>query len=109
MPRPCSVPWAMTDRTVGGKYSLERDIGRGGMGSIWIAYDPHLRRRVALKLMRPEQTAQATSRTRFEREAMAIAQIRNPHVVQVFDYGIDDGRPYIVMELLEGEDLDARL
>src|SRR6185503_18008926 len=99
----------MTERTIGGKYSLEREIGRGGMGAIWIAHDPQLRRRVALKLMRSDQTTSPSSRARFEREAMAIAQIRNPHVVQVYDYGIDEGNPYIVMELLEGEDLDARL
>jgi eukaryotic-like serine/threonine-protein kinase len=99
----------MTERTIGGKYSLEREIGRGGMGAIWLAHDPQLRRRVALKLMRTDQTTSPSSRSRFEREAMAIAQIRNPHVVQVYDYGIDEGRPYIVMELLEGEDLDARL
>jgi eukaryotic-like serine/threonine-protein kinase len=99
----------MIGRIIGGKYSLEREIGRGGMGAIWIALDGQLRRRVALKLMRSDQLSSASSRSRFEREAMAVAQITNPHVVQVYDYGIDEESPYIVMELLEGEDLDARL
>jgi serine/threonine protein kinase/class 3 adenylate cyclase len=99
----------MPERIIGGRYGLEREIGRGGMGTIWIAYDDQLRRRVALKLMHPAQMVSTISRTRFEREAMAVAQIRNPHVIQVYDYGIDEGAPYIVMELLEGEDLDARL
>ncbi len=79
------------------------------MGSIWVALDAQLQRRVALKLMRADNVASESARTRFQREAMAIAQIQNPHVVQVYDYGIDEGHPFIVMELLEGEDLDARL
>ena len=98
----------MIGRLVGGKYSLEREIGRGGMGSIWIALDTQLRRRVALKLMRPEMTS-ASSRGRFEREAMAVARIQSPHVIQIYDYGIDDDAQYIVMELLEGEDMEARI
>ena len=98
----------MIGRLVGGKYSLEREIGRGGMGSIWIALDTQLRRRVALKLMRPEMTS-ASSRGRFEREAMAVARIQNPHVIQIYDYGIDEEAQYIVMELLEGEDMEARI
>jgi class 3 adenylate cyclase/tRNA A-37 threonylcarbamoyl transferase component Bud32/ActR/RegA family two-component response regulator len=99
----------MTERRVGDRYLLEREIGRGGMGTIWVAHDQQLRRRVALKLMSAEQLASESSRERFQHEATAIAQLRNPHVVQVYDYGIDDGAPYIVMELLEGEDLEARL
>ena len=98
----------MIGRLVGGKYSLEREIGRGGMGSIWIALDTQLRRRVALKLMRPEMTS-ASSRGRFEREAMAVARIQTPHVIQIYDYGIDNDAQYIVMELLEGEDMEARI
>lgn len=98
----------MIGRLVGGKYSLEREIGRGGMGSIWVALDTQLRRRVALKLMRPEMTS-ASSRGRFEREAMAVARIQHQHVIQIYDYGIEEDAPYIVMELLEGEDLEARI
>ena len=98
----------MIGRLIGGKYSLEREIGRGGMGSIWVALDTLLRRRVALKLMRPEMTS-PTSRGRFEREAMAVARIQNQHVIQIHDYGIDEEAPYIVMELLEGEDMEARI
>ncbi|MCC6557953.1 MAG: response regulator [Polyangiaceae bacterium] len=99
----------MSGRIVGGKYRLEREIGRGGMGSIWVAFDTTLRRRVALKLMGSEQPGSPVAQSRFEREAMAIAQLRNPHVIQIHDYGIDEGGPYIVMELLEGEDLEVRL
>ena len=99
----------MQGRIVGGKYTLERELARGGMGAIWVAFDSQLRRRVALKLMSPDHLASPSARSRFEREAMAIAQLQSPHVVQIHDYGVDDGAPYIVMELLEGEDLQARL
>ena len=64
----------MSERTIGGKYSLEREVGQGGMGSIWVALDSQLQRRVALKLMRSDSVASESARTRFQREAMAIAQ-----------------------------------
>jgi eukaryotic-like serine/threonine-protein kinase len=99
----------MAERVIAGKYSLRREIGRGGMGLIWECFDEQLQRRVALKLMTPDNISSAMSRLRFEREARAIAQLRNEHVILVYDYGIDDGCPYIVMELLEGEDLESRM
>lgn len=99
----------MENRVVADRYELVRQIGRGAMGFIWEAFDRHLRRRVAVKLMTPDHMASNMARIRFDREAKAIAQLKNPHVVQIYDYGIDsDGSPFIVMELLEGEDLDNR-
>ncbi len=93
-----------------GKYELEREVARGGMGSIWIAFDPHLKRRVVLKKMLWEGSAPKELCEQFEREAQSIARLQSPHVVQVFDYGIEpDGAPYIVMELLDGETLDDRI
>jgi class 3 adenylate cyclase/FixJ family two-component response regulator/tRNA A-37 threonylcarbamoyl transferase component Bud32 len=79
------------------------------MGAVWAAFDASLRRRVALKLMSPDHLASPSARSRFEREAMAIAQLQSPNVVQIYDYGIDGDAPYIVMELLDGEDLQTRL
>jgi class 3 adenylate cyclase/tRNA A-37 threonylcarbamoyl transferase component Bud32/ActR/RegA family two-component response regulator len=99
----------MEGRLVGGKYTLERELARGGMGAIWVAHDTHLQRRVALKLMSPDHLASPAARSRFEREAKSIAKLQSPHVVQIYEYGVDEGAPYIVMELLEGEDLQARL
>ena len=99
----------MSTDIIAGKYQLIREIGRGAMGEIWEAQDLHLRRRVALKLMSPALMASGTARARFDREARAIAQLHNPHVVQIYDYGIDGNSPYIVMEFLEGEDLETRL
>jgi class 3 adenylate cyclase/tRNA A-37 threonylcarbamoyl transferase component Bud32 len=99
----------MSVRQIGGKYTLEHRIAGGGMGNIWVALDAQLQRRVALKLMTVERMSSASAREQFEREATAVAQLKNPHVVQIYDYGVDDDSPYIVMELLEGEDLEARL
>src|SRR5262245_45679213 len=83
-----------------GKYLLEREIARGGMGVIWVALDPKLQRRVALKWL---HSGQADASRRLEKEATAVARLQHPNVVQIFDYGVDDSSPYIVMELLEGE------
>jgi eukaryotic-like serine/threonine-protein kinase len=89
---------------------LVRLLGKGGMGSVWVAEHLTLKTLVAVKFM-AENFAQSPGATaRFEREAVASSQIKSPHVVQVFDHGVDAaGVPYIVMELLEGEDLAHRL
>ncbi|WP_441292227.1 protein kinase domain-containing protein [Sorangium sp. KYC3313] len=99
----------MKGQTVGGRYALLREIGRGGMGIVWEAFDQMLRRPVALKRMMPENVVSFDARRSFEQEATTVARLRNEHIVQVHDYGIDEGSPYIVMELLEGEDLESRL
>ncbi|WP_437663290.1 protein kinase domain-containing protein [Sorangium sp. So ce1182] len=94
---------------IGGRFALRREIGHGGMGVVWEAVDQTLRRPVAIKQLAPKNVASADARRRFEQEATMIARLRNEHIVQVHDYGDDDGSPYIVMELLEGEDLEVRL
>jgi eukaryotic-like serine/threonine-protein kinase len=93
---------------IAGKYRLDYPIGRGGMGAVWAARHLQLDTQVALKFIDPlAETGDA--RLRFEREAKAAAQLRSPHVVQILDHGVDGDRPYIAMELLEGEDLGERL
>jgi serine/threonine protein kinase/class 3 adenylate cyclase len=99
----------MSGRQVGGRYILERKIGGGGMGAIWAAFDPQLQRRVAIKLTTTQRLSTAGAQHHFEKEAKAIAQFRHPNVVQIHDFGLDKDEPYIVMELLEGEDLETRL
>jgi serine/threonine protein kinase len=94
---------------VAGKYQLERLVARGGMGTIWDALDTDLERHVAIKFMDPKIAANEDLRQRFTREARAVARLRTPHVVQIYEHGLFDAVPYIVMELLEGEDLHARL
>ena len=91
-----------------GSYHLLREIGRGGMGSVWTAEHRSLGRTVAVKFIDAKCDGE-DARRRFEREAVAAARIRSRHVVHVYDHGIDHGRPYIVMELLVGESLGARL
>jgi serine/threonine-protein kinase len=89
---------------------LVRLLGKGGMGSVWVAEHLTLKTLVAVKFMAENFAQSPGAVARFEREAVAAAQIKSPHVVQVFDHGVDEaGVPYIVMELLEGEDLAHRL
>jgi serine/threonine-protein kinase len=85
---------------------LERRLGAGGMGSVWIAEHMALRTQVVVKFMAVELAASAEAVERFSREAAAAAQVKSPHVVQMLDHGVTpDGIPFIVMELLEGQDL----
>ncbi len=94
---------------IAGKYRLESLIGHGGMGSVWRAQHVTLGMPVAIKFMGEHAMSDPESRKRFDREARALASLRTPHIVQVLDHGVDDDTPYIVMELLEGEDLSSRL
>jgi serine/threonine-protein kinase len=96
-------------RIVASKYCLLYELGRGGMGSVWLAEHLTLRSHVAVKLIDPALTGSADALRRFEREARAAASLRSPHVVQVLDFGVDGGRPYLVMEFLNGESLGTRL
>ncbi|MBW2456924.1 MAG: serine/threonine protein kinase, partial [Deltaproteobacteria bacterium] len=91
------------------RYRLTRELARGGMGSVWAGQDKKLRRNVAVKLVAPTWDGASEAREQFEREAMAVAQLQSPHIVQVYDFGVERECPYIVMELLEGEDLRTRL
>jgi eukaryotic-like serine/threonine-protein kinase len=89
---------------------LERLLGRGGMGSVWVAEHLRLRTQVVVKFMAVEYAQNQEAMLRFEREATLAAQAKSPHVVQVFDHGVSQfGLPYIAMELLEGEDLAQRI
>src|SRR3954466_937831 len=91
-----------------GSIRLETKLGEGGMGSVWTAQHLALKTQVAVKFLAAHMAQDAAAATRFQREAMAAARIKSPHVVQIFDHGMSqDFGPYIVMELLEGETLSA--
>ncbi|HEU4405894.1 MAG TPA: protein kinase [Polyangiaceae bacterium] len=90
---------------VAGRYLLKRPIGGGGMGAVWLAEHVELRAPCAVKLIDREAVLNPEFRRRFTREARAAALLRSTHVVQVLDSGEWRGQPYLVMELLEGEDL----
>src|SRR6185295_3733444 len=92
-----------------GKYRLIRQLGKGGMGSVWYTEHLTLRSPVAIKLMDPKIAESPEALTRFLREARAAEPLRSPHVVQILDQGVDGGMPYIAMEVLEGETLADRL
>lgn len=91
------------------RYKLESRLGAGAMGVVWRAHDERLGRPVAVKTVAAELLDDDEALLRFEREAKAIAQLRSPHIVEVHDYGVDAGAAFMVMEMLDGEDLAARL
>ncbi|MGZ9275915.1 MAG: protein kinase domain-containing protein [Candidatus Limnocylindrales bacterium] len=109
MTKPRDRRAAPSDRLVGGRYRLGPVIGRGGMATIHRAIDTRTDRAVAVKLLRPEVTRDADLAQRFRREALAATVLRHPNIVACLDTGTDDGQPYLVMDLIEGEDLAARL
>jgi eukaryotic-like serine/threonine-protein kinase len=91
-------------RSLAGRYRLDRLLGEGGMASVWQALDERLGRDVAIKVVRPD-AADPAAVARFDREARVVAGLRHPGVVLVHDYGVDDGSPFLVMELLPGPSL----
>jgi tRNA A-37 threonylcarbamoyl transferase component Bud32 len=92
-----------------GPYRVLKVLGTGGMGMVFQAEDSHLRRHVALKVMRPEMAATASSRQRFLREARAVAAIEHESIVPIYQAGEDGGVLFLAMQLLKGESLDERL
>ena len=91
--------------TLGGRYRLVELLGQGGMATIYRARDAQLERDVAVKLLRPEFGRDPDFLSRFRDEARAAASLSHPNIVAVHDFGQDDSGPYIVMELVEGQDL----
>src|SRR5262245_39786879 len=88
-----------------GKFRITREIGRGGMAAVYEAENVLLGKRVAVKILAAELITSRIVRERFIREARAAAAIRSPHICDVYDSGMFDSRPFLVMELLEGESL----
>lgn len=118
-----NVPWSWFDEPesdpfrpepipgllLGGNIRLEALLRTGGMAEIWVASHLDLNRKVALKLTSPLSKHVNLAHKRFEREASVAACIQSPYVAEVLGSGVDRGLPYMVMELLEGSDLNARL
>jgi serine/threonine protein kinase len=94
---------------VADRFRLVRELGRGGMGSVWLAEHTRLDALCAVKFIDREGRNNWEVRRRFHHEAKAAAQLRSPHVVQILDHGEWETIPYIAMEYLEGEDLAHRL
>ncbi|WP_280198412.1 serine/threonine-protein kinase [Nocardia cyriacigeorgica] len=85
-------------------YTIDRQLGRGGMGAVYLARHPRLPRRIALKLLNEELFSDKELRARFEREADLVAQLDHPNLVTVYDRGADDGRLWISMHYVDGVD-----
>jgi formylglycine-generating enzyme required for sulfatase activity/tRNA A-37 threonylcarbamoyl transferase component Bud32 len=92
-----------------GDYRIVRRLGQGGMGTVFLAEQQALRRRVALKVIRSERLSDPGARQRFQREARALSTLRNPHLCTVFDFGEVDDAPFLTMQYVEGETLAERL
>jgi eukaryotic-like serine/threonine-protein kinase len=91
------------------RYRLERLLGRGGMGEVWRAYRTDTEVHVAIKFLRGDIVADSATRKRFIREARAAAAVRHPNVVEMYAVEENDGTPFLVMELLNGETLGSHL
>src|SRR5215467_9003128 len=87
-----------------GRYEIQAELGRGGFGRVFRAYDPTVGRMVAIKTL--NSSGEGELLTRFRNEAAAAGKLQHPNIVMVYDFGAHDGAPYLVMELLEGEDLE---
>jgi serine/threonine protein kinase len=98
----------MTDVLRDGRYRVEHTLGTGAMGTVVLAHDTVLARRVAVKVLADHLAADDAFRQRFLREARLAARLCHPNIVQVFDAG-DDGRPFLVMEYVDGDTVADRL
>lgn len=95
--------------TLGGVYQIRHEINRGAFGVVYRAEDLALGRQVAVKLLRPDIARDTAFVDRFRAEAATLARIRNPNLVQVYTFGVDDSNVFFAMELVEGQGLDKRI
>jgi len=92
-----------------GPFRILGPLGRGGMASVYKAFEPGLERSVAVKVLPPEYLHDPTFAERFRREAQVIARLEHPHIIPIYAYGIDQGMPWMSMRLLSGGSLSSRL
>ena len=111
-PVPClPIPVSLAEQireTLGPTFTVERELGGGGMSRVFVAYDQTLERRVVVKVLAPELMADVNAE-RFRREILVIAALQHPHIVPVLSAGEMEGRPYLVMPFVEGESLRTRI
>ena len=99
----------ITARTMLGAYEIIALLGKGGIGEVYRAKDTRLNREVALKVLPPEFAQDTDRLRRFEQEAQATSALNHPNILTVHDFGMHDNAPYIVAELLDGEELRDQL
>src|SRR5262249_514356 len=106
----CSSARARPSEIVGGKYQIQRLIGKGGMGAVFEAQHIDIEKRFAIKFLLPAWSTNQEMIQRFRQEAIAAGRAEAPNITSVIDFGrADDGTPFIVMEFLEGEDCASML
>jgi serine/threonine-protein kinase len=109
----CSVELTLTlpvERTIADRYCLHQLIGKGGMGAVYRATDLRLKRAIAIKIIKADYFGDRTALRRFEREALVVAQLNHPNIVEVYDYGqTPTGGAWVVMELVKGATLRDEL
>ena len=101
---PIGLRAALADR-----YTIEHELGRGGMATVYLAKQANMNRQVAIKVLPPEFLHDPQFYQRFEREVDTIARLEHPHILPVYDFGEDGGVPYIVMRYLAGGSLRVLL
>src|SRR5262249_26681321 len=100
----------LAEGTLVGGYRILHQLGAGGMGTVYAAEEPTIKKRVAVKVLRRALADEPSVAGRFEREARAANAVKHPAIVDVFAFGrLDDGRPYLVMTLLDGRSLAAEV
>ena len=91
---------------LGGRYKIISLLGEGGMANVYLAEDIILKRKVAVKVLRLDLQKDPQTIQRFQREALSISELSHPHIVSIFDVGSDHNRHYLVMEYVDGPDLE---
>jgi serine/threonine protein kinase len=100
---------SLVGRIIGKRYQLVRMLGDGGMGAVYKSADQVLRRFVAIKMLHPSTARNPAAGDRFQREARAAAAIGHPNIIDILDFGMENGRPFMVMEYLRGRSLSQLL
>lgn len=111
-PAPSAVPTpaspAVFETTIG-RYQVQQELGKGAMGVVYLAFDPHTRRQVAIKVLPHQFTEKAEFRDQFRREAELVANLKHEAIGSVYDFGEHEGQPYIVMQYLSGGTLAQKI
>lgn len=99
-------PDPLVGQTVAGRYKVQKKLGEGGMGAVYLAEHELIEKKVALKVLHPEYSAKGDIVQRFQQEAISASRIKHPNVLEIFDFGqLDSGSHFLAMEFLEGHDL----
>ena len=109
MPNPIDSPSTLEDGQIFLHYKIERRLGAGGMGEVYLASDTKLGRKVALKILPIDRTKSPDSLARFEQEARAASALNHPNIAHIYEIGESDGLHFIAMEYVEGVSLEDKI